>query len=253
MLGLSGVQTVWHVIRTDGTVDRWASGRDGTVVRTANREPILLTCTQCRFSETLLNSGIPVIKHLYKQVILSNQNEANYNLTLASSVRTSRIFRPDLPLCREALNCSSLHPSGRFSSTSGRHLVFDQLWDFFPKHRYGKTAGTIRTMWILVRTRSFIRQVVHSKSRRPDVSPHGSDARASYMEIAYIRSTVWSTYPMVQTREALIWKLRAAKVRPSRRQGKILESRLHNCPSGRLMSTVRMAPRYFKPNAHLNL
>jgi hypothetical protein len=32
-------------------------------------------------SETLLNSGIPVKKHLYIQVILSKQNEANYNLT----------------------------------------------------------------------------------------------------------------------------------------------------------------------------
>jgi hypothetical protein len=81
MLGLSGIRTVWHVIRTDGTMDRWVSRRDGRVVRTADREPILLTCTQCRFSEALLNSGIPVKKHLYKQVILSNQNEANYNLT----------------------------------------------------------------------------------------------------------------------------------------------------------------------------
>jgi len=32
-------------------------------------------------SETLLNSGIPIKKHLYIQVILSNQNEGNYNLT----------------------------------------------------------------------------------------------------------------------------------------------------------------------------
>jgi hypothetical protein len=45
MLGLSGVWTVWHVVRTDGIVDRLASIRDGTVVRTADREPILLTCT----------------------------------------------------------------------------------------------------------------------------------------------------------------------------------------------------------------
>jgi hypothetical protein len=28
-------------------------------------------------------------------------------------------FRPDLPLCREDLNCSRLHPFGRFSSPSG--------------------------------------------------------------------------------------------------------------------------------------
>jgi len=27
-----------HVVRTDGTVDRWASGRDGSIVRTADRE-----------------------------------------------------------------------------------------------------------------------------------------------------------------------------------------------------------------------
>jgi hypothetical protein len=39
MLYLYSVRTVWHVVRTDGTVDRWASRRDGTVVRTADREP----------------------------------------------------------------------------------------------------------------------------------------------------------------------------------------------------------------------
>jgi hypothetical protein len=54
-------------------------------------------------------------------------------LSKASSVRTTKTFRPDLPFCREASNCSTLHPSGRFSSTSERHSVFDQLWDFFPK------------------------------------------------------------------------------------------------------------------------
>jgi hypothetical protein len=32
-------------------------------------------------SEKLLNIGIPVKKHLYIQVILSNQNKANYKLT----------------------------------------------------------------------------------------------------------------------------------------------------------------------------
>jgi hypothetical protein len=94
----------------------------------------------------------------------------------APSVRTMRTFHPNLPLCREALNWSSLHPSGRFSSTSERHSVFDQLWNLFPKHRYGKTAATFRTMWIPIWTRSSIRQVVHSKSRRMDANLHGSDA-----------------------------------------------------------------------------
>jgi hypothetical protein len=56
MLGLSGLRTVWYVVQMDGTVDRWASGRDGTVVRMADREPTFLTVES---SETLLNSGIP--------------------------------------------------------------------------------------------------------------------------------------------------------------------------------------------------
>jgi hypothetical protein len=40
---------------------------------------------------------------------------------------------PNLPLCREVLNCSSLHPFGRFSSTSGRLSVFDQASRFLSK------------------------------------------------------------------------------------------------------------------------
>jgi len=79
--------------------------------------------------------------------------------------------------------------------------------------------ATVRTMWIPVWTRSSIRQVSHSKSRRPDTSLKGPDARASDMKIACIRSTVWTTIPLVWTREALVWKLRAAEVRPSERQG----------------------------------
>jgi len=36
----------------------------------------------------------------------------------ASSVRKTRTFRSDLPLCQEVSSCSSLHPSRRLSSTS---------------------------------------------------------------------------------------------------------------------------------------
>jgi hypothetical protein len=138
-------------------------------------------------------------------------------LSKASSVRMMRTFRLNLPLCREASNCSNLHLSGLFSYTFGHHSVFDQLWDFFPKHRYGKTVATVWMMWIPVWTRSSIRQVAHSKFRRPDDGIHGPDAQASYIEFACIRSTVRTTYPMVRTRQALIWKLHAAKVRPSGR------------------------------------
>jgi hypothetical protein len=139
----------------------------------------------------------------------------NAHLSKASFVRMTRTFRPDLPLCREALNCSSLHPSGRFSSTStfGRHSVFDQLWDFLPKLSYGKIAATVRTP-------SSVRQVSHSKSRRLDISPLGLNARASDMEIACIKSTVRTTIPLVRMREALVWKLLAAEVRLSGRGSK---------------------------------
>jgi len=59
-------------------------------------------------------------------------------LSKASFVWTTRNFRPNLPLCLEASNCSSFHPSGRFSSMSGCHLVFDQLWDFFANTDMGR-------------------------------------------------------------------------------------------------------------------
>jgi len=126
-----------------------------------------------------------------------------------------RTFCLDLPLCQEASNCSSLHPFGRLSSTSGCCSVFDQLWDFFPKHRYGKTYATVRTICIPVLMHSFIRQVVHSKFNHPDDSIHGPNAHASYMEIACIRSTVRTTNVMARMHQALIWKLCAAKVWPS--------------------------------------
>jgi hypothetical protein len=150
----------------------------------------------------------------------------------ATSVQTTRTFRPDLPLCQEALNCSKLHPSGRLSNTSGRRSVFDQLWDFSPKNRYGKTATTARTMCLPVRTISFIRQVVHTKFNCPDVILHGPDAQASYMEIASINSIV-RMLGQHRPNAALFKKEYHAN----------LESRLHSCPSGRLMSTVWTAPR----------
>jgi hypothetical protein len=103
--------------------------------------------------------------------------------------------------------------------------VFDKLQDFFPKHNYGKIVATIRTTWIPVRTRLSIRQVSQFKSRRLDDCPHGPDARTSDMEIACIRSTVLTTILLVQTREALVWKLLATEVQPSERQGITVQTR----------------------------
>jgi hypothetical protein len=48
------------------------------------------------------------------------------------------------------------------------------------------------------------------------------------MKIACIRFTVWTTDVMVRTRQALIWKLRAAKVRPFGRQGNTVQMRLNS-------------------------
>jgi hypothetical protein len=45
MLGLTSVRTVCHVVWSDGTMVRWASGRDGSIVRTADRE---LKSSQCK-------------------------------------------------------------------------------------------------------------------------------------------------------------------------------------------------------------
>jgi hypothetical protein len=68
--------------------------------------------------------------------------------------------------------------------------VRPKLQDFFPKHRYGKIAATVRAMWIPIPTRSSIRHVSQFKSRRPNASHHGPDARASDIEIGCIRSAV---------------------------------------------------------------
>jgi hypothetical protein len=86
ILGLSGVRTVWQVVRTAGTVDRWASGRDDTSSgQLAGNRLFWLP----ESSETLLNSGNPVKQHLYIQVILSKQNEANHKLTAVFKVSWS--------------------------------------------------------------------------------------------------------------------------------------------------------------------
>jgi hypothetical protein len=68
MLGLSGVRTVRHVVQTDGIVDRWASGRDGTIFRMASRDLETADRDSENFclessvesSGMLLNSEIPV-------------------------------------------------------------------------------------------------------------------------------------------------------------------------------------------------
>jgi outer membrane lipoprotein-sorting protein len=60
ILGLTGVQTVWHVVLTDGTVVRWAFRRDGTIVRTAGRDSKNFYLeNRAESSDITLNSRIP--------------------------------------------------------------------------------------------------------------------------------------------------------------------------------------------------
>jgi hypothetical protein len=61
MLGLSSVRTVRHVVRTDGIVDRWASGRDGTIVWTADKDSENFCLeSSAESSGILLNNEIPI-------------------------------------------------------------------------------------------------------------------------------------------------------------------------------------------------
>jgi hypothetical protein len=78
----------------------------------------------------------------------------------SASVRTTWLYRPDAIQCLTSIRISA------------------------SRHSYGKTAATIRTMCDPVRTMFSIRQDVHTKFNRPDVSLHGPDDQASNMEIA---------------------------------------------------------------------
>jgi hypothetical protein len=59
------------------------------------------------------------------------------------------------------------------------------------------------------------------------------------MEIACIKSTVWTTIPLVWMCEDLIWKLLAAEVRPFGRQGTTVWTRLK---SGKNFSEILEKP-----------
>jgi hypothetical protein len=84
----------------------------------------------------------------------------------SKSVRTTWLYHPDAIQCLTSIRVSA------------------------SRHSYGKTAATIRTMCYPVRMMSSIRQDVHTKFNRPDVSLHGPNDQASYMEIVCTSSTV---------------------------------------------------------------
>jgi len=79
ILGLTGIRTVRHIFWMDGTVDRWASGRDGTIVQTTDgdSENFCLE-NSAEPSDITLNSGIPCkTASLQTSDFVQTQNEAN--------------------------------------------------------------------------------------------------------------------------------------------------------------------------------
>jgi len=84
----------------------------------------------------------------------------------SASVRTTWLYRPDSIQCLTSIRVSA------------------------SRHSYGKTAATVRTMCDPIRTMSSIRQVVHTNFNSLNVSLHGPDDQASYMEIVYTSSTI---------------------------------------------------------------
>jgi hypothetical protein len=174
---------------------------------------------------------------------------------------------PDLPLCREASNCSSLHPSGRFSSPSGRLSVFNQASGFLSKTQIWKDCynrpddvdsrpdALIHKASIAIQIQTSGRQstwsgrasnrygnCVHQISRLDD-HPSGQDPRSFYMEINCSERETVRTIGQHRPDTAL---------KQERFSAKFLEFRSHNCPSGRPMTTVRTAPSFIKPDAQLN-
>jgi hypothetical protein len=160
--------------------------------------------------------------------------------------------RPDLPLCREASNCSSLHTSGRFSNPSGRLSVFDQASSFLSKNQIWEDCRNCPDALLLKASSQFkfnrpnsslpwyghacirYENCVHQIDR-PDAHPPGPDAWSLYMEITHSgRATVRTTVPHRPD----------AALKQERSSAKFLEFRSHSCPSGRPMTTVRTTPSF---------
>jgi hypothetical protein len=163
--------------------------------------------------------------------------------------------------------CSSLHPSGRLCSPSGRlsvrssfRLSFQkQIWEDCcnrPDDLDSRPDALIHKASIAIQIQMSGRQpawfgrtciryenCVHQISRLADRFP-GPDARSLYMKITCSgRATVRTTVPDRSD----------AALKQERFSAKILKFWSHSCPSGWPMTTVRTAPSFVKPDAHLSL
>jgi hypothetical protein len=144
--------------------------------------------------------------------------------------------------------------------------VRPKLQDFFPKHRYRKIVATVRTTWIPVRTLSSIRQVSQFKSRRPNASHHGLDARIKYENCVHQINRLDEHPPgldprnlyMEITYSELVTVRTTGQHRPDaalkqeRFSAKFLEFQSYGCSYRRPMTTVRTTSSFIKPDAHLS-
>jgi hypothetical protein len=114
----------------------------------------------------------------------------------ASSVRTTRIFRPDSNLCSEASSYSKLHSSECFSNTFGRPSVFQCLTSkmiSFQNTNMGRQLQTVR-----MSTLHLLDTVIDKASCAEDVQLSGRQSALS-------------------GRSTLLCKFCGAEVQPSRR------------------------------------
>jgi hypothetical protein len=120
----------------------------------------------------------------------------------ATSIRTTRSFRPDAHQCLDASNSSRFHPYGRNGKSSGSSSEFEKIPVFqrirpdaiqcltsirvsTSRHSYGKTAATVRAMSDPVWTMSSIRQErayqVQPSGRQPSWSGRSSFKYGNYV------------------------------------------------------------------------
>jgi hypothetical protein len=112
-----------------------------------------------------------------------------------ASIRMTWLYRPDAIQCLTSIR--------KFDS----------------RHNYRKTAATVQKMCDHVWMMSSIRQVVHTKFNHPDVSLHGLDDQASYMEIVCTSSTVRTSPFKVRTLQSLIMVITCSQSATVRKLG----------------------------------
>jgi hypothetical protein len=109
----------------------------------------------------------------------------------ASSVRMTCLSVRTLHCVEKVL--SSLHPSGRFSSTSRRLSVLDQFQISFQVPRKGRSINRPNDVVSCPDARLLKARIANSNITVWTSDSYGPDARSSKKEIADLTSTVWTT------------------------------------------------------------